>query len=105
MIPNSNPALTAVLISKKRKRIIAAFRTAGAISAPTAKSLTELGLHQSLLLRIQQWRGIILPVGGERFYLDEQAEKRRHAFVIKVLAACAIALLVIAAFAYSMKFS
>jgi hypothetical protein len=105
MIPSSSPGLAAIIVSKKRKKIIAAFRSAGATSAPTAKSLTELGLHQSLLLHIQRWRGIILPAGNERFYLDEQAEKRRHAFVIKLLAVSVIAVLVIAAFTYSMKFS
>jgi hypothetical protein len=101
MIPSGNPAIAAALISKKRKKIIAAFRVAGATSSSTAKTLAEIGLQESALLHIQKWRGIILKVAADRFYLDEVAEQRRRTLVIKLLLATTILVTVLVIYQWS----
>lgn len=80
----------AAIVAKKRRRVIRAFAQAGATSPETAKTLEELGVHDSLILQVQKMRGVIVPVDGERFYLDEARElevaRKRRAIVLIAVA-------------------
>ena len=61
----------AEVIAIKRRRIIRAFREAGATSPGSAKTLDEIGLHHSLLVHVQKLRRVLIEVEAGRFYLDE----------------------------------
>lgn len=74
------PSFAPVIISKKRRRIINAFREAGAVSSESAKPLEEIGLSKSVLLEIQKLRGVIVKVEQNRFYLDEMRGKKVEHF-------------------------
>jgi len=74
------PSLAPIIISKKRRRIINAFRANGATSAESARSLGELGLSDSILLEIQKLRGILVEAEPNRFYLDELQERKAVRF-------------------------
>lgn len=69
------PSFAPVIISKKRRRIIKAFRNAGATSSGNAKSIEEVGLPKSVVLEIQKLRGIIVSAGKNSFYLNEERER------------------------------
>ena len=79
---------TAAAIAIKRKRIIKAFRDAGATSFEQAKTPEELGIRNSLLLKLQINKGVLVKAGQDRLYLDEERElalaqvRRRVAFVL-----------------------
>lgn len=72
--------VTAVIISKKRRRIIRAFRKAKALSAESAMSLDEIGLSKNIILEIQKFGGVLVEVAQNRFYLDEKQEQEISRF-------------------------
>ena len=80
----------AAIVAKKRRRVIRAFAQAGATSPETAKTLDELGVHSSLILQVQKMRGVIVPVDGDRYYLNEARElevaRKRRVIVLIVIA-------------------
>jgi len=88
------PTFTQVIISRKRRRIINAFRKVGATSSKSAKSLGEIDLSKSVLLEIQKLRGIIVKVEQNRFYLDERQETKverfRRIFAVVLVALVAL---------------
>ena len=57
---------------KGSRRLIRAFRAAGAFSVDFAKSLQEVGVNQSLVLRRLIRKGIIVHGGGGTYFLDER---------------------------------
>jgi len=81
--------IAAIIVSKKRRQIIDTFRKSGTISAERAKTLKELDLNNSVLLKIQKMRNVIVEVKPNHFYLDEVKEKEavrsRIIFVISVI--------------------
>ena len=79
--------IAAAAVVKKRKKIIRAFRDAGATSSETSKTLAEVGLSRSVLLEIQKLRGVLVEPSEGRYYLDEAREKVVNRFR-KVLVAC-----------------
>ncbi len=52
--------------------MIRAFRAAGAFSVDFAKSLQDVGVNQSLILRRLIRMGIIVHGGGRTYFLDER---------------------------------
>jgi hypothetical protein len=82
-------AAAAAVIIAKEKDLVAHFRLAGAVSAATAKSVTELGVDTRLAWNILERRAIIRDAGQGLYYLDELAwlthQKRRRRRVMAVL--------------------
>ena len=64
-------AAAAGAMAARQKRIVAAFRTAGATSPEGATTAVALRVHQGLAFRILRRRGVLREAGAERFYLDE----------------------------------
>jgi hypothetical protein len=79
------------------------FHDAGALSPATAATLHHVGVRDSLVLRYLRSRGVIVDAGGERFYLDPDAERkfrqRRFVFTTSVLAVALAVILVLVLFA------
>jgi len=84
----------AALVAKKRKILIGAFERECAFDIPSAKPLEELDVHNSLLFRIQQAKGVIVDVGDGRYYLDRvalaRANRTRHLLASSVAASIVI---------------
>ncbi|MBK9550537.1 MAG: hypothetical protein IPO52_15920 [Gemmatimonadetes bacterium] len=74
MIPAGLGPVGPALIARKRRQLIAAFRSHGATSPTTARTLEELGLGHGMLVRIQEHRHVLVDAGGGRYYLDEARE-------------------------------
>jgi hypothetical protein len=69
-MPSTFP-FAAVIVAKKRRRIINAFRIASATSQEKAISLQELGLTDSRLFQILVRRNVIVHIQDDKYYLDE----------------------------------
>ncbi len=75
-------------IVRREKKIVAAFRTAGATSRDRAATAAALGVHEGLAFRILCRHAVLREVGERRLYLDEpnwealRARRRRLAFTI-----------------------
>ena len=83
-------ATVGVAIAAKRKRIYRLFRAAGATTASDAKSLQEINVSDSGMLKLLIHHGEIVKVDGDRYYIDESAvqanrRKRLIAVVIAIL--------------------
>jgi len=90
-------SIAAVIASKNRRKIIRAFRRAQATSAQSARSLAEIGLHESLVFRIQKSRGVVVETEPGRYYLDEEQEaknKRLRRILLAFIMALAVVLAV-----------
>lgn len=85
----------AAIISKKRRRIINAFRNAGATSSEKARSLDDVGLSKSVLLEIQKLRGVLVEVASNRFYLDERRETEVARFRLILLSALVVLVILV----------
>lgn len=75
------PAFPAGAVVHIERKIVAAFRTAGAISPDRATTADALGIHQGLAFKILRRRDVLREVAGQRLYLDEpswQALRSRH---------------------------
>jgi hypothetical protein len=94
------PTFAPVIISKKRRRIINAFREAGATSSESAKSLEDISLSKSVLLEIHKLRGVIVKVEQNRFYLDEMQERKVERFR-RILALVLVALIALIAWYFN----
>lgn len=81
--------IAAIIVSKKRRQIIDAFRKSGTVSSESAKTLEEIDLNDSVLLKVQRMRNVIVEAKPNHFYLDEVKEKEaarsRIIFVISVI--------------------
>ncbi len=71
-------AVAAAVAARKRRKILEAFREAGALSADRAVSQPELGLRGSAIFRRLVRSGVLIECGDERYYLDEEAAARAH---------------------------
>jgi len=85
-------ATTVILASTNR--ILRSFRHAGATSPDKAKTLRELGCRRSLPFRKLEARGVLVPVPGDRYYLNEDAAEeftayRRIVFLLSLAVALA----------------
>ena len=91
-------AVTAGIVTRKRRKIVRAFREHGATSPETARSLVEVGLSEGLLLHVMKLKHLIVNVGGDRFYLDtarEQAVERTRRAVVAVVALVVVVIVVV----------
>ena len=91
----------AAVVARERK-IVAAFRDAGATSRDRATTAAALGVHEGLAFRILCRRAVLREAGERRFYLDEprwealRARRRHIAFtILGVVVLAGIALLVV----------
>lgn len=57
----------------KQKKIVGAFREAGATSAERAATAASLAIHQGAAFRILRGHDVLREAGGGRLYLDESA--------------------------------
>ena len=91
-------AVAAGVIARKRRRIVRAFKKHGATSPETARSLTDVGLSEGLLVHVMKLKHLIVSVGGDRFYLDtarEQAVERTRRVVVAVVALVVVVIVVV----------
>ena len=81
-------AAAAAGMIRKQKKIVGAFRDAGATSAERAATAASLSLHEGLAVRILRGHGVLREAGDGRLYLDEsswdglRARRRRIALTI-----------------------
>jgi hypothetical protein len=75
-------------MTHKQKKIVAAFREAGATSGERATSAGTLAIHRGMAYRILRRQGVLREAGDDRLYLDEsrwealRARRRRVALAI-----------------------
>ena len=69
----------------ERKRILKAFRLAGAMSPEHARTIERLGLKDSPFLRRFKDQQIIREVKSREFYLDEDALREHQSTMLKWL--------------------
>jgi uncharacterized membrane-anchored protein len=81
----------AAFIILRRKRLIRRFREQGATSPDRAIAFVDVGLRRSWVFEQMVARGVLVPVGDERYYLNEQAAgefldaQRRRALVVTAI--------------------
>lgn len=94
--------VAAIAVAAKRRRILRAFRVAGATSATAAKSPEALDVSRGLMYRRLVSSGVLREEPGGGVWLDEAAEARweRRArvlmltmFVLVLVAACVMMLI------------
>ncbi|HEX6811671.1 MAG TPA: hypothetical protein VF384_08625 [Planctomycetota bacterium] len=77
------------VIIRRQKKIVAAFRAAGAISQDRATTIAALDVHEGMALRLLRRNAVVREVGENRVYLDEPSwemrEARRHRIARTIL--------------------
>ena len=90
--------MVGAIIARNRRKIFEAFRTSSATSPTNARTLSEIGVKNSILFRTQVRRKVIIQVETDKYYLDETREKEmdrlRHRIVASVISAMLIFLLI-----------
>jgi hypothetical protein len=87
------------------KKIVAAFRAAGATSCARATTVSALGIHEGLAFRVLCRHAVLREAGERRLYLDEPAwealrsARRRLAVTIMGF----VLLMTIVAFAWALR--
>jgi len=87
----------AVLIIRMR-RIVQAFRNAGATHPARAVRPADINVKPSFLFQRLVQRGVLVAIGTERYYLDEKTEahyRRRRQTVALLLLAVALVLFIV----------
>lgn len=86
-----------IIVAKKRRKIIKAFREAGATSKENGKTLKSLGIRNSVILKIMKLKGVLVETGEEGLYLDEVREEivNRHRKFIVAAVLIILALIII----------
>ena len=82
------------LVSQYELQIITAFRTANAVSGPSAQRLPKLGLKDTRVLRGMISAFVIRKAGPDRYFLDEGAWASRRHMTSKQLVLVALGALV-----------
>ncbi|MBI1321812.1 hypothetical protein GC170_01295 [bacterium] len=80
----------AILIARKRRKIIEAFRAAGADRKEKAVTLDSIGLPKSNLVRLMTLKGALVEVAPGQYYLDEAREAELSRFRHTIMIALAI---------------
>ena len=87
--------MSAAVIILKQNKLMRRFAKAGATNSATAKVPEDIGCRQSWLFRRMVARGVFIPVGDGRFYMDVQAaeefKRRRRARLLWTLAVVVVA--------------
>ena len=87
-------------VVRRQKKIVAAFRAAGAVTRERATTAAALGIQEGLAFRTLCRHAILREEGDRRFYLDEASwearrlKRRRIAFTILVVVALLFAVAV-----------
>lgn len=94
------PAAIGVMVAKRRRELLARFRSVGATSEETARAAEELRVSPgSPMFRIQLGRGVLVETADGRYYLDEaaaeRAERLRRGLLLALLV-LAVALILLA---------
>jgi len=85
--------------ARERRRVIRAMRGAGAVSAEHARSLEQLGLHDSPVFRSYRDRDIVREAKSGSFYLDEEALREFERMLLRWLLVPALAVLALVVYA------
>jgi hypothetical protein len=80
-------AIAAAAVASRRRKILRAFREAGATSPEGAVPEATLDTHGNLLFRRMVRSGVIVRLPDGRLYLDEAAEDRTRRMRFRILAA------------------
>lgn len=88
-------SIGAIIASKNRRKIISAFKKAGAVSPENAKTLEVIGLSESVMFKIQKMRGIIVESDAKRFYLDEIQEAKSRRIRLLILSVGIIVIMIL----------
>ena len=65
--------MSGAAIVLKQKRLMRNFRAANATSPQTARIPEDIGCRQRWIFRRMVARGVFVPIGDGRFYMDEEA--------------------------------
>ena len=87
-------AVHAIIIARRRK-YFKSFRQAGALSAGSSIRLADHGIKRSMIFDRLVSQGIIVPVGDDRYYLDEEKEHEIKKRLMPVLLIIAILVLIL----------
>jgi hypothetical protein len=91
--------MSAAVIHLKQNRLMRNFRSAGATSPATARTPEEIGCRQGWIFRRMVARGVFIPAGNSKFYLDEEAARtfvqRRRLMVLLVVTVVLVLFLVV----------
>lgn len=86
----------ALAIAHKLRKIMATFEEHGAVRPDSARTLQQLGLKDSRLLRRLQKKGVVVAAQDGRYYLDRTGmERYRFAKKTRALILMAVALAVV----------
>jgi len=83
----------------ERRRVIRAMRGAGAVSSERARSLEQLGLHDSPVFRSYRDRNIVREGKSGGFYLDEEALREFQRMLLRWLLVPVLAILALVVYA------
>ena len=78
MLPNTSASTIADVMAKKWLNFFEAFRASSTTSPSSAKSLSDIGITDSNLLRILLRRKVIVHIEGDKYYLDEDRLKQTN---------------------------
>jgi hypothetical protein len=87
--PLAARGMSAPVVHHLQNRCMRRFHDAGAVDADSAKTLSDAGVRDSLVLRYLKSRGVIREGKAGRYYIDSQAErrfrKRRFTFTVTLI--------------------
>ena len=88
--------MSAAVVILKQNQLMRRFAEAGATTPATAKVPEDIRCRQNWIFRRMVARGVFVPVGNGRFYMDEDAaaefKRRRRARLLWMLALVAVAM-------------
>ena len=91
--------MSGAAIVLKQNRLMRTFRAAGATSPATATTPEDIGCRQGWIFRRMVERGVFIPAGNDKFYLDEEAARtfvqRRRLKALIALAVVVVVFLVV----------
>lgn len=88
----------AAVVARREKRVVAAFRAAGATSPGAARMPGELGVLDSRIVARLQERAVLRPTAPGAYYLDEpswEALQRMRQRIALVILCVALAILAV----------
>lgn len=88
-------AIQAIIIARRRK-YFKSFRQARALSAGSSIRLADHGIKRSMIFDRLVSQGIIVPVGDDRYYLDEEKEHEVRKRLLPILLVIFILVLILA---------
>lgn len=86
--------ITTVIIARQR-RYLRTFKQAGAVSPGSSILLSDHGIGKSMIFNRLVRQGVIVPVGEDRYYLDEQKEQEISRKRLPVLIAALFLVLIL----------